>query len=128
MVQILITGSADFPVFYPCWVMQILMPATGSLSYSVSVSAELFVCLSALHFVGQYAWHSLSWTAFVPEGCSVSCYALWPLLRVQLGTWAGPKEAACDWSSGAGSELAGSVQTNLAAEVNLVGKQSGNNQ
>lgn len=73
MVQTLITASVGFPVgpqFYPCWTMQILMPAIDSVSCSVSVSAdlsalaglflwlpvnwtaELFVCLSALHSVG----------------------------------------------------------------------------
>lgn len=126
MVQTFITASVGFPVgpqFYPCWTMQILMPAIDSVSCSVSVSvdwsalelaglflwtAEVFVCLSALRSVGWSAWRSPSWTAFVPEGYSVSCCAWWG----QLGPWAGPTEAACDWGSGAGSELAGRVQRN----------------
>lgn len=112
--------------------MQILMPAFDSVSCSVSVSvdwsaselvglflwlpvkwtAELFVCLSALHSVGWSVWRSLSWTAFVPEGCSVSCCAWWLASTGQLGPSAGPIEAACDWSSGAGSALAGWTQRN----------------
>lgn len=108
--------------------MQILMPVNDFVSCSVCVSAlvlagsflwspvnltaEVFVCLFALYSVNSSAWHSLSWTEFVPVGCSVSCCALWPVWRVQLGPWAGPTKAACDWSSGAGSELAGWVQRN----------------
>lgn len=135
MVQRFITVSVGFPVgprFYPCWMTQILMTAMYSVSCSESVSvdwsalelaglflwlpvkwtAELFVCLSALHSVGWSAWHSLNWTAFVPEGCSVSCYAWRLALRMQPGPWAGPREAACDWSFGPDSELAGWVQKN----------------
>lgn len=140
-------GSPVGPQFYPCLTTQISMPATDSVSCSVSVSvdwsalelvdlflwlpvnwtAELFVCLSALHFVGWSAWHSLSWTAFVPGGCSASCCAWRPALRWQLGPWAGPTEAACDWRSGAGSGLAGWVWRNSAAGVSLEGKGNGNN-
>lgn len=110
----------------------ILMPAIDSVSCSVSVSAdwsalesaglflwlpvnwtaELFVCLSALHSVGRSAWRSLNWTVFVPEGCSVSCCAWWPASGRQFEPWAGPTEAAYDWSSGAGSELAGWARWN----------------
>lgn len=127
--------------------MQILMPATDSVSCSVSVSvdwsalelaglflwlpvnwtAEPFACLSALHSVGWSAWRSLSWTAFAPEGCSVSCCAWWPASRGQLEPWAGPIKAACDWGSGSGSELAGWVRRNSAAGVNLGGRENGNN-
>lgn len=150
MVQTFITASVGFPVgpqFYPCWTMQILMPAIDSVSCSVSVSVDWsalelaglflwlpvnwtagrFVCLSALHSVDWSAWHSLSWIAFVPEGCSVSCCAWWPASRRQLGPWAGPTEVACDWSSGAGSEPAGWVRRNWAAGVSLGGRENGNN-
>lgn len=125
--------------------MQILMLATDSVSCSVSVSADwsalesaglflwlpvnwtadLFACLPALHFVGWSAWHSLSWTASVPGGCFASCCACWSTSRRQLGPWAGPTEAACDWSSGAGSEVAGWVQKNWAAVVSLGGTENG---
>ena len=127
MVQTFITASAGFPVgpqFYPCWTTQISMPAVDSVSASVDWSAlesaglflwspvnrtaELFVCLSASHSAGWSAWRSLSWTAFVPAGCSASCCAWWLALWRQLG----PTEAACGWSSGAGPELAGRVRRN----------------
>lgn len=127
MVQVFITASVDFPVgpqFYPCWMMQTLMLATDSVSCSVSVSAgwsalelaglflwlpvnwtaELFVCLSAVHFEG--------WSAFVPEGCSASCCGWWPTLWTQIGPLADPTGAAGDWCFEAGSELAEKVQRN----------------
>lgn len=103
--------------------MLIWMPAVDSVSCSVSVSVDwsalelaglflclpvnwtedMFVCLPVLHFPG--------WSAFVPEGYSVSCYA-WLALWRQLGPWVDPAESACDWGSGFGSGQAGWVQKN----------------
>ena len=96
------------------------MPATDFASCSVSVSVDW----SALELAGLFLWtpvsravepllcltalRSLGWSAFVPEGYSVSCCAWWR----QLGPWVDPTEAACDWSSGPGSGLAGRVQKN----------------
>lgn len=94
----------------------------------VNQPAELSVCWPGLRSAGWSAWRSLNWTAFVPEGCSVRCCAWWPALRGQLETWTGPTEAACDWSSGPGSELAVEARRNLAAGENLGEKQSQSNQ
>lgn len=121
MVQIFITASVDFPVgpqFYPCWTTQIsadwsaLELAGLFLWLPVNWTVDLFACLSVLDFAGWSAWHSLSWTASAPGGCSASYCAWWPASRRQLGPWAGPTEAACDWSFGAGLELVGWVQKN----------------
>ena len=120
---------------------QILMPAIDSVCCSVSVSVDWsalelagwflwlpvnFVCLSALHFVGWFAWRSLSWTAFVSGGCSVSCCAWWLGLGKQFEPGSGPTEAACDWSSGTGSELAEWVRRNWAAGASLGGRENRN--
>jgi len=141
MVQAITIASVGFPVgptFYPCWRMKISKPAVDSVSYSVSVS----VGWSALESAGSFLWslanwtakqfvclpasRSVGWSAFGPEGCSVSCCAWRSALWRQLGPWAGPTEAACDWSSGAGPELEGGVQRNRAAGVSLGGREEGN--
>lgn len=85
------------------------------------------MCLSALRSAGWSGWRSLSWTASAPGGCSVSCCARWPALEGQPGPWAGPAAAACDWCSGAGSELAEWIQRNLAAGESLKGTENCNN-
>lgn len=83
--------------------------------------AEPWACRRS---AGWSAWRSLSWTASVPEGCSARCCAWWAAPRGQLGTWTGPAEAACDWRSGPGSELAAEARRSLAAGGNLGGNQS----
>ena len=70
------------------------------------------MCLSASHSAGWSAWRYLSWTASVPGECSVGCCAWGLALGRQPGPLADPSEAACDWSSGAGSERAGGVRRN----------------
>lgn len=97
------------------------------LCLPVNWTAEPFVCFSALHPAGWCAWRSLNSTAFVPEGCSVSCCVWRSAWNAQLGAWVGPTAAACGWDSGPGSGPAGRVQWKSAAGVNLGEREDGNN-